>query len=262
VPYVITLTDSFDRSEWTMPVYGPVRAKSGEAAVDVELFIERGGWVSGDVYDAATAEPVAGVSVLAESGPRFYTLVAKAITGEDGLYGFRLPTGLSKLRTRTVPDGYAPNRREEKIEIKTQGKKIDPIDFQLSRKETPKETDGETTDVPDTMVRGIVVLTDGTPAEGVLVSIHNKSEDRHVKTVYTDVRALRRNRSLRAEQPGPGFQQRHADGLRQRQVAAGLPDRLQWRNPRGAIGARGRGCPPAEIDGASAYADSEGLPET
>jgi len=182
-PYVITLADSFDRSEWTMAVYGPIRARSGETITDVELFLEKGGLVSGLVYNASTQEPVSGLEVIGESGPRLFTLIARARTDEDGVYELRVPTGRSRIRLRSAPHGYAC-AVEHAVEIKTRGEKIESLDFQLS----PEEKDGSAkdTDAEMTNLRGTVVLPDASPVEGVLVSIYKMPEGRNMKTLYTD----------------------------------------------------------------------------
>ncbi len=204
IPYVITLADSFDRSDWTMQVFGPIRETSGGARSGIELFLEEGGTISGMVHDASTQEPIRGVEIRGTSGPFDQTVVARAKTNETGRYELRIPTGQSRIGTRSVPEGYQWSSAKRSAEISAQGEHIEGLDFQLSpNEESAPETVEDAVDAR-IEIQGAVVRADGSAVEGVLVIIRNIPGETWDGRDFTDASG---NYSF-SVRPGRGYQVR------------------------------------------------------
>jgi RNA polymerase sigma factor (sigma-70 family) len=133
--YRLALPHDADRSEWTLGRQEPVLVRSGETVRGIELRLEKGAIVRGQVTDASNGMPVSGVWVSAVQGPEEPGVPqGGAVTGEGGRYEMRLPRGHSSLYLSSLPEGFRRIPGGEKHVVEIAAGEVDRagMDFEVS----------------------------------------------------------------------------------------------------------------------------------
>ena len=113
-------------------VVANVEVEPGLVSTDQNIFIERGTLYAGIVTDQVTGQPIKGVEVRALNPAEIDKMgngglpIGGAITGDDGRYYVRLPTGTSKIYIANAASGaYEYPEDNQDLHVKIDGSQLE-----------------------------------------------------------------------------------------------------------------------------------------
>jgi RNA polymerase sigma factor (sigma-70 family) len=118
--------------QWTMAVRDELRATPGQTLDKLDLKLERGAVVTGQISDKVTRKPVVKATIAAVSPAEINSIcIATASSDGDGKFTMRLPTGSSMLYVMWPGEGYKSPKEQGRrvVTISPDGKVKGSLSF-------------------------------------------------------------------------------------------------------------------------------------
>lgn len=143
---------------WTAVAQEAVEVSEGSIVKDIDLYLIKGGFITGRVTDAESEKPIpdVGIGFYGPARPQSSGAIQSVYTGKDGRYRFRAPPGRTRVYVCGTPEKYPYPKYPKEwryVEVES-GKTTSEVDFKLN---------------PGVTVVGNVIGPDGNPMSGVPV---------------------------------------------------------------------------------------------
>jgi len=156
-----------EEAEWTAAARPNVLLRPNKRR-QVDLTLIKGLFIRGQVVDAGTGTPVAGVTLSAYDREQS----CKSTSAPDGSFRLRCPSGVYRVRVSSVPEGYIrPDWGESQTIALREGADAAALEFAVAKGVT---------------VQGKVVDQQGMSVAGIRVETHNPAPTLALAAVHTD----------------------------------------------------------------------------
>lgn len=172
--FVVSLQEIGDKpNEWVAAAVD-VNLEPGGTQV-VNMVLERGNLLKGQVVDRVTRKGIAGATVglYGPSKPDYAASIYARHTDGDGRFEFRVPAGMQHpYLASAVPDGYEVPSGQGRMDVMVKDGGTEEVTIELSPDTSPPVT-------------GVVLGPDGSPVAGATVTAEDPNGDMFTQKMVT-----------------------------------------------------------------------------